>query len=275
VVAGRAVIFMFEFTAYLDESGTHDGSPVTVMGGILARAEQWRNFEKKFAAVQSQYGFKVWHTKKFKKRAGDFRGWTDEKCRELYRSMADVNSSGLTDVVAVTLNNASYEADYRAGELPRKARLDTKYGLCFRFCLAHLVGQVLKRRRRNRVPPLDIVLEGGHANFGDAERIFQEEKRIWVREGVPILRRLTKADKDECGQLMMADFAAHSEYIFEKHEIDTGIPRNRQTIATPRGMTGSSHYLLTPDTLRRLRAKLVERATVKKSGSDTRTEIET
>jgi hypothetical protein len=74
---------MFVYTAYLDESGTHDGSPITVMGGVLARAEQWRDFEKKFTAVQSQYGFRVWHTKKFKKKAGDFRGWTDEKCRSL------------------------------------------------------------------------------------------------------------------------------------------------------------------------------------------------
>lgn len=263
---------MFEYTAYLDESGTHDGSPITVMGGILARAEQWRNFEKKFAAVQSQFGFKVWHTKKFKRKAGDFRGWTDEKCHELYRSLADVTSYGLTDVVAVTLDNASYDADYRVGKFPRKARLDTKYGLCFRFCVVHLVGQVLKRKRRSRVPPLDIVLEGGHANFGDAQRIFLEEKRIWVHEDVPILRSLTKADKDACGQLMMADFAAHSEYTMEKHEIDTGIRRNRQTIAAPRGMTGSSHYLLTPETLRKLRAKIVERAAPKRSTLDTNTE---
>jgi hypothetical protein len=52
-------LFMFIYTAYLDESGTHDGSPLTVMGGVLARAEQWRDFEKKFAAVQSEYGFRV------------------------------------------------------------------------------------------------------------------------------------------------------------------------------------------------------------------------
>jgi hypothetical protein len=34
------LIFMFIYTAYLDESGTHDGSPITVMGGVLARAEK-------------------------------------------------------------------------------------------------------------------------------------------------------------------------------------------------------------------------------------------
>ncbi len=100
---------MFVYTAYLDESGTHDTSPLTVMGGMLARADQWRDFEKKFAALQSQYGFKVWHTKKFKKRAGDFQGWTEEKCRALYDSMMSVTAFGLADVVSITLDNASYE----------------------------------------------------------------------------------------------------------------------------------------------------------------------
>jgi Protein of unknown function (DUF3800) len=266
---------MFVYTAYLDESGTHGGSPITVMGGVLARAQQWRDFEKKFAAVQSRYGFKVWHTKKFKKKAGDFQGWTDEKCHDLYWSMRDVTAFGLTDVVAITLNNASYEADYKAGDVPRKARLDSKYGLCFRFCLVHFVLEVLKRKRRNRVPPLHIVLEAGHANFGDAERIFEEEKRKWVRAGVPLQLTLTKADKDESGQLMIADFAAHSEYIMEKREIDTGIPRNRATVAVPRGMTGSTHHQFTPEMLRKLRAEIIERARPKKGGSSTRADITT
>jgi hypothetical protein len=114
-----------------------------------------------------------------------------------------------------------------------------------------------KAQASEQVPPLNIVLEAGHANFGDAERIFQEEKRMWVHAGVPILRTLTKADKDDCRQLMMADFAAHSEYIMEKREIDTGISRNRPTVAVPRGMTGSTHYLFTPETLRKLRAEIV------------------
>jgi hypothetical protein len=268
---------MFVYTAYVDESGTHDGSPVTVMGGVLARAEQWKVFEKKFAELQSQYGFKVWHTKKFKRKKGDFRGWTDEKCHDLYWAMQQVTSFGLTDIVALTLNNASYEADYKAGELPRRARLDTEHSLCFRICLVHLVKEVLKRRRRNRVPPLHIVVEAGHRNFGDAERVFEEEKQIWTYAGVPILRSLIKADKDQCGALMIADFAAHSEYLMEKREIDTGVPRNRATVDVPKGMTPSTHYQFTPEMLRGLRAEIVARATPKARGlnsaAETATEI--
>ncbi len=255
---------MFVYTGYLDESGTHDGSPLTVMGGVLARAEQWRDFERKFAALQKRYGFRVWHTKKFKKKAGDFKGWTDEKCSDLYWSMGDISARGLTDIVAITLDNASFEADYRAGEFPRRARLDTKYGLCFRYCLVHFVQEVLKRQLRNRVPPLHIVLEAGHANFGDAERIFLEEKRLWVHADCSILRTITRADKDDCGGLMLADFAAHSEYLMEKREIDTGVSRNRPTVVAPKGMTPSTHIQFTPVMLRNLRAEIVERATPKK-----------
>jgi hypothetical protein len=67
-------------TAYLDESGTHDGSPVTVMGGMLANARQWEAFEKGFSKLKAVHGFQIFHTKKFKKKDGDFRGWTTDQC---------------------------------------------------------------------------------------------------------------------------------------------------------------------------------------------------
>jgi Protein of unknown function (DUF3800) len=109
---------MFVYTAYLDESGTHDGSPITAMGGLLARTDQWKEFERKFAAVQKKFGFEVWHTKKFKNKAGDFQGWTDQKCSDLYWAMQEVTSFNLTDVVCLTLDNASYEATIRPAISP-------------------------------------------------------------------------------------------------------------------------------------------------------------
>ena len=55
-------------TAYFDESGTHVGSAVTVMGGIMANARQWAKFEPGFDGLKKKYGFKIFHTKKFKKK---------------------------------------------------------------------------------------------------------------------------------------------------------------------------------------------------------------
>jgi hypothetical protein len=70
---------MFVYTGYLDESGSHDGSPITVMGGIVARADQWARFEKGFANLQKRHGFRVWHSKKFRQRKGDFKDWTNDQ----------------------------------------------------------------------------------------------------------------------------------------------------------------------------------------------------
>ena len=74
----------------------------------------------------------------------------------------------------------------------------------------------MKRRYKNKLPSLHIVLEAGHRNFGDAERIFNEVKAELDALGANILRTITKAAKDECDPLMMADFVAHSTYVMER-----------------------------------------------------------
>ena len=81
----------------LDESGTHDGSPITVMGGLLARAEQWERFEKGFAELQRKHNFKVWHSKKFRQRKGDFKGWSDYQRTALYWDLARLTNHRLTE----------------------------------------------------------------------------------------------------------------------------------------------------------------------------------
>lgn len=249
-------LFMFVFTAYLDESGTHDGSPVTVIGGLLARAEQWRGFERGFAQAQKTHGFHVWHSRKFKRRTGDFKGWKPEQCHALYWELAHLTGRGLTDGAVVTLSNADYETYYRAGDKPRRARLDTKYGLCFRLCLFHFLAQVLKRQHRKKLPLLHLVLEAGHKNYGDAERIFFELKASLESDGIHVLRTITKAEKDQCVQLMMADFTAHSEYVLETRRPHT---RDMTSSPIPKGEVGISHIRPKPAELAKWRADAIER----------------
>lgn len=256
-------LFMFVYTAYLDESGTHDGSLVTVMGGLLAKADQWERFEKGFAKAQRQHGFRVWHTKKFKNRTGDFKGWTPEQCKALYWDLGRLTSFGLTEAMAVTLNNADYETHYKSGHRPPKARLDTKYGLCFRVCLYNCINEIFKRRHKKKIPVLHVVLEAGHPNYGDAERIFFEIKKEFEGAGNEMLRTISKADKEDSGQLMMADFAAHSEYLLETKALQ-GTPRNMVPAAVPKGMTGSTHIQSTPEMLKKWRDEIIEKAMPKK-----------
>jgi uncharacterized protein DUF3800 len=199
-------------TAYLDEGGTHGGSPATVMAGVLGNVRQWERFQDQFDRIKRRHGFKILHMKKFLKRDGDFKGWSPERCVALVEDIVVSTEGTYSDGVVMVLNNADYERDYLQGERPRKLRLDSKYGLCFRHCLYHLMLQAQRRRFRKKIPKLHIVLESGHQNAGDAERIFHETKAEFKGGELDVLGAITFADKDECDPLMMADSLAHSHY---------------------------------------------------------------
>ena len=250
-------LFLFIYTGYLDESGTHGGSPVTVMGGLLARAQQWKKFEAGFAKAQKEYGFNVFHTKKFKRRDGDFKGWTSEQGVALINTLGHLMDDTITDGVAVTLHNHDYDSYYKGEETPRRLRLDTKYGLCFRMALYHFMTEVVKRKFKGDFPELHIVLEAGHKNSGDAERIFIEIKKEFDALGFNVLKAIVKADKDDCGQLMLADFVAHTTFIIQTDAMPE--PMSFHHTEKPPGRHGSIlHIESTPHGLKNIKTSLVD-----------------
>jgi hypothetical protein len=127
-----------------------------------------------------------------------------------------------------------------------------------------VVREVFKRRYKKKIPALHIVLEAGHRNFGDARRIFLEVKKDFERYENHMLQTITIADKGSCGQLMMADFAAHGEYL-----LDQKIPMSQRqkipaSMKIPKGMTGWTNIKVTPSELAQERAKIIEKATPKR-----------
>ena len=204
-------------TAYLDESGTHGVSPVTVMSGLFGSARQWEQFECRIAKIQKLYGFKIYHGKEFKAHTGEFGDWTARKYSDLIDDLTDIAGNDLAHGVSITLNNDQYQREYRAGPKPRKMILDSKYGLCFRFCLRNLIEEAWKRRPASKTRPhkVHIVLERGHPNLGDADRIFAAEKKRLLERGFDILGTITSEEKEDCYPLMISDFLAHTSYVME------------------------------------------------------------
>jgi hypothetical protein len=97
--------------------------------------------------------------------------------------------------------------------------------------------------------------------LGDAKRIFFEVKKDFEKYGNHMLQAITVANKDSCGQLMMADYAAHGEYV-----LDQRIPMSqRQQIPPstkiPKGMTGWTNIKVTAEELAKTKAEIIENAT--------------
>ena len=83
------------------------------MGGMLARAEQWQAFQKNFDKAKKHFGFRIFHTRKFKNRDGDFKGWNVDRQWELMRELARLTGAGLTEGVSIILDNETFEANYK------------------------------------------------------------------------------------------------------------------------------------------------------------------
>ena len=206
----RPVVIM---TVYLDESGTHEGSAATVMAGLMANTKQWQRCERALKRVKKAYGFKIFHAKDFRALRGEFAGWSEARCIGCLNELG-IACSDLMLMATCALPNAAYDAHYRNGDRPKKLRLDTKYGLCFRYLLYQFVGEAVRRTAEKHISKAQIhfVLESGHPNGGDAQRIFSEVKADIGRMGFDILKTISFAGKHEADPLMVADFLAFGTY---------------------------------------------------------------
>ena len=78
---------------YADETGTHDGSDMVVLAGLIESREYWQKFNRKWQAVLDNYGAKFFHFREFRKSANTskddpYYGWSDEKRRNFMFRLA-------------------------------------------------------------------------------------------------------------------------------------------------------------------------------------------
>lgn len=81
----------------------------------------------------------------------------------------------LVEGMAVHLEYSRYLNEYKSHPIPKKMQPDSHYGVCFRVCLSRVL-QIIKERGNKDI--VHIVLERGHQNAGDCERIFNDSRSL-------------------------------------------------------------------------------------------------
>ena len=197
------------FTAYFDETDTHGPSPTVILSAHVGHAFQWRRFQAKLVKVQRKYKFSIFHAKDFKADAGEFHGWSETKKRDLIDDFSKLVSNNLTGGLTVSLERSRYLHEYRSPPIPKKMNLDSQLGVCFCACMGHLNSILEKNKYRDR---LNIVMERGHPNVFDCERILNELRESYKLSGHDFIGTFTIAAKEDCPPLMVADMlgASHS-----------------------------------------------------------------
>jgi hypothetical protein len=222
-------IFMI-FTAYLDEADTHGRAPHMIMAGFLGSGRQWQLFMRRLRQMQREDGFSILHTTEFKHHSGEFAGWGDAKSLAFAYKLTDVVARELEQGITFDLTHERYTAEYRNTPNPKGIPYDSQYGLCFRYVLSHLVNKVAHAGGTHR---LHVVLERGHSNARNCEKIFDETKLTLKAKGIDLLGDFTLARKDEAAPLMVADFLAHSHLMLRDSGEPIGDPDTLDNAGAP------------------------------------------
>jgi hypothetical protein len=261
-------------TAYLDESGTHggDGTPdnpasdATVMAGMMGTTAQWMRFNREFDRLRRRDGFRIFHAKDFRRGAGEFSGWSYEKCErfilDLYES---VSVDRLMFGTTFRLDNEKFKSEYLA-DRPRKPQLDTAYGFCFRNCVFTFALEAERRlahHKRWKETKIGFVLESGHRHVGDAERIYSELKAEVQGWGLDILGPLTFATKKESAELSIGDCLAHTALSMDK-AVRKGTHDLSLFGSGERGKSNLAHVVYAHGGLAEHRQKFIETAPMRK-----------
>jgi hypothetical protein len=195
-------------TAYLDESGTHGKeSPVVTIAGFIASPDQWNFYEGDLSQLLTEYEVKVFHAIEFRTRKGAFKGWAMPKRAKFNSRFLKLADDHLSYGLSMILQSDDYAKIYRLREFPRRARPDTQYGLCFRTALWK---SAVLLKDRSADWPLNVVLENGHKNAGDAIRVFGEFRDSLRPEYASSLGTLDFVSKKNCLPLAMADSLAYA-----------------------------------------------------------------
>jgi hypothetical protein len=132
--------------------------------------------------------------------------------------------------MVAALSRDQYLTEYRAAPLPKKFTPDSQYGACFRLCLARLLALFDMRGGKDR---FSVVLEDGHANRFDCDRIFRDLSNRYRLLGREFLSTFTIAKKRDCQPLMVADMLAAAHSMIQARVSNGTLDPDRVSITPP------------------------------------------
>lgn len=141
---------MITHQSFLDESGTHDNSPLTIVGGYLFDADSARRFQEEWSQVLLPFrdrGITWFHASACAHRNKHFARLTHAERLSLFRKLVDLTWETAHIGFFTELESAVYDA-WRANNPTVNSLVGSKYAACCFQCLLFL-RQIVRREERN------------------------------------------------------------------------------------------------------------------------------
>ena len=120
----------------MDESGTHDGSPVVSVAAYAARPETWQLFTEEWNLRKG--AIRVFHAVDCQNLRGEFEGWTEKQAASLVVQLLHIILSHNIISVVIGINLNDYEAALQANEDLRPF-FGSPYTACFQWVVTMIL----------------------------------------------------------------------------------------------------------------------------------------
>ena len=224
--------YAFVIEAYLDESGTHGGSPITCVAGYLFESEQSLRLEREWKSALGDFGIGHFHMADCAGGGGDFRGRSvsdrDALCRKL---IGIIQRRALLGIVA-SVDPREYAKVAERTLVERGGA----YMMSLLWCVQGVGQWAASREYRGRIA---YFFEAGHRLQSHASSAMM---RVKTNPGLE--RRLCYAshafiDKNEACAIQAADLLAWQWY---KDAIGNQSQPRRPRRLDLRSLLESPHY---------------------------------
>ena len=210
--------------AYIDDSGSHNGSPVCLVAGYWGGVGQWRKFERAWKAVLDEYHVDEFHAKifwgrdKFKQRLGAYKDWPEQRRHQFMFELLRVIGSFKLYPFASGILDSEWKKQSRGWQLILSGAT-SKYPnanrhpifMAFRTAAMRAVGHCYRGVTMHFVFDSNKNLDGwASICYAELKRRAQIEKTEWASS----LGEFTVADSKKALPLQAADLLAYEAFKY-------------------------------------------------------------
>jgi hypothetical protein len=200
------------FSARLDETGTDGRSPFTLVGGAVARPDDWDDLEAAWGALLTFSQAPAYHWKEFNDPNDKIFGkWTRFKRQQFREAQETIISDHTVFKVSVGVESAIHADVKRRMKGIKGFAPISDYSLCLRWLMYNVCEQLSKEDRHCK---LSILVESGPWASGAAQTYERVVARAGGRRPGKHAHRLAgfaTAPKGVRTSLEAADYIAGSE----------------------------------------------------------------
>ena len=213
--------------AYFDDSGTHGGSDVVVMGGLIGTEVQWAGFEQQWRArlaepLPGKPPLRRFHMTDCHNRRDEFKDYSEAERDAVIHGFRQVIIESGVYGNAAAVSRADW--DRIVAPTPMLLWFGDADGFCFRDCVGRLVSHF-----RHHPPPdgdLSFVLDDRPHRTAFHEFLYAQYQPLVLLTQSPLRlsEKLGFASSEQCMPLQGADMWAWENHYHARDWLKRGAP---------------------------------------------------